>query len=266
MRASGELTSGMRAALAVLAASTFVVLVAWGTLAGPDRVFTGDGPQPATLTTATESCIPLPVRTAADGTVTVEVPPDAADRTYCDPPDTSDQDARRMVEQADAPLWLKILVWTLEALVLLAVLAFIGFLLLQLREAWRRRTPAEDEPDDVAFDTLSAPARLVAAITEDAAGQDDLLRDGDARNAIVAAWSRFEVQGARAGSPRRSWETSSEYTLRILDLVEADAGAVHRLATLYREARFSEHPITEEHRDAALAALAEIRRSLEVRA
>lgn len=266
MRAFGELTGGVRAALAVVAASTFVVLVAWATLVGPDEAFTGPGPRPATLTTPTESCTPLPVRTAPDGSTTVEVPPGAENRNYCDPPDTSLQDAQQIVEQADPPLWLKILVWAFEALVLLGMLAFAVFVLRQLREVWRHRARREDEADDVTFETLSEPARLVAAITEDTTEQDDLLRDGDARNAIVAAWSRFEVQGARAGTPRHSWETSSEYTLRVLDLVDADAGAVQRLATLYREARFSEHPITEEHRDAAVAALADIRRSLAVRA
>jgi hypothetical protein len=41
---------------------------------------------------------------------------------------------------------------------------------------------------------------------------------------------------------------------------------VRRLAELYREARFSEHAITEAHRSEALVALAGIRRSLGVRA
>ena len=98
------------------------------------------------------------------------------------------------------------------------------------------------------FTTLDEPARLVEAITGDAAEQDGLLRDGDPRNAIVAAWLRFEAQGDSVGLGRRSWETSSEYAIRILDLVSADSGAVNRLAGLYREARFSDHPITEVHR------------------
>ena len=35
-----------------------------------------------------------------------------------------------------------------------------------------------------------------------------------------------------------------------------------RLADLYREARFSDHPMTEDHRQAALEALDAIHRSL----
>jgi hypothetical protein len=58
------------------------------------------------------------------------------------------------------------------------------------------------------------------------------------------------------------WETSSEFTLRLLDLVAAEDRAVSRLAGLYREARFSEHPMTEAHRAAALEALAVIHAGL----
>ena len=62
------------------------------------------------------------------------------------------------------------------------------------------------------------------------------------------------------GQPRRDLGDA----LRILDLAEADDGAVRRLAELYREARFSDHEVTEEHRSQALAALTGIRRSLGV--
>ena len=37
-----------------------------------------------------------------------------------------------------------------------------------------------------------------------------------------------------------------------------DAGSVRALAALYREARFSEHQLTESERDRALAALEQI--------
>ena len=135
---------------------------------------------------------------------------------------------------------------------------------LALSQTGRRKR--RERAVEVGFTTLGEPARLAQEIAADAAEQDAVLRDGDARNAIVAAWQRFEVQGAAAGVGRQPWETSSEYALRILDLVSADAGATHRLARLYREARFSDHPITEEHRARALDALAVIRRSLGVRA
>ncbi len=47
---------------------------------------------------------------------------------------------------------------------------------------------------------------------------------------------------------RQPWETSSEFTLRLLDRVSADDAAVSRLEGLYREARFSDHEIDESRR------------------
>ena len=85
MRAFGEWSPGLRAVLAVAATCLFMVLVAWATLLGPDEVFTGPGPVPATTTT-TDTCIPLPVTTGADGSTTVEIPDDVAERNYCEPP------------------------------------------------------------------------------------------------------------------------------------------------------------------------------------
>ena len=82
---SSTTSSGVRAVLAVAATCVFMVLVAWATLIGPDEVFTGTGRVRAPTTTA-ETCIPLPVATAADGSTTVEIPDDFAARNYCEPP------------------------------------------------------------------------------------------------------------------------------------------------------------------------------------
>jgi hypothetical protein len=65
---------------------------------------------------------------------------------------------------------------------------------------------------------------------------------------------------------RQPWETSSEFILRLLDAVSADAAAVTRLELLYREARFSTHQIDEVRREAAVEALDAIHASLGVRA
>ena len=261
MRAFGGASPAVRAVLAVSATSLLMVLVAWATLIGPDAVFTGPGTIERTFTPTERTCIPAPT-TAADGTVE---PPDNPDNLPpCDAPPASDGEMRDPAAQAPPPLWLTVLVWVLVlagAGLFLALL--VAVLLLAVRQArFRRRHAVTSE---VAFTTLGEPERLTREIAADADEQDAVLREGDPRNAIVAAWERFEVQGRSAGVGRARWETSSEYALRILDLVSADAGATHRLASLYREARFSEHPITEERRAEALAALAAIRRSLGVR-
>jgi hypothetical protein len=80
----------------------------------------------------------------------------------------------------------------------------------------------------------------------------------------VACWDRFEEHAERAHVARRPWETSSEFTLRLLDRVSADPVAVARLEGLYREARFSGHEIDEPRRQAAVEALDAIHASLGV--
>ena len=111
---------------------------------------------------------------------------------------------------------------------------------------------------------MLAPAEAVAReMVADAAAQRDLLlATASPGNAVVACWQRFETQAEAAGMARHPWETSSEYTMRVLDLVDADQPAVSRLGALYREARFSEHALTEEHRAQAVAALDAIHRTI----
>ena len=82
----------------------------------------------------------------------------------------------------------------------------------------------------------------------------------------MRCWHRFERQAAAAGLVRQDWETSAEFTLRVLDLVDADSALVARLGALYREARFSDHPLGEAERAEALAALDAIHARLAGRA
>lgn len=264
MRAFGAPPPGARAVLTVAGTSLFMVLVAWATLVGPDEVFTGPGPRPGPGTTSAETCIPLPVVTNADGSTRELIPDDINERDYCEPPGAGVSQYRDFVEQHPPPWWIKVLGWFFLGTLLLVVIVGIGWLVVALARAVLSRN-ADVQRLDVAFTVLDEPGRVAEQVVRDAAEQDGLLRQGDARNAIVAAWHRFEVQGDRAGVPRQASETSSEYALRLLDLAHADVGPVTRLAELYREARFSDHPITEGHRAEALAALDAIRRSLGVR-
>jgi hypothetical protein len=148
-------------------------------------------------------------------------------------------------------------------LALAAWLVYRGLLL--LRELVRDRARPEPRPTEVQFEVLDDPDVLVDEIRSDAAAQLALLHGGSPRNAIVACWDRFEQQAGRVGLTRKPWETSSEFTLRALDFVAADGGAVARLERLYHEARFSEHPIDEDRRTAAVEALETIHASLPTR-
>lgn len=72
--------------------------------------------------------------------------------------------------------------------------------------------------------------------------------EGPPRNAIVAAWVRLERAVESERFPHRPEETPSELVERALAAYQLDGEAIRRLAALYREARFSAHPVTEDHR------------------
>ena len=224
------------AVAAVLAAALLVlVLVTWAASIGPGGVLEGDGLAAQRSTPSTSESTP-------SGSAT---------------PRTDDQQRLRESTPPARP-WVR----TIAFLVELATLCLVLFLLLRfaqwLREAYDARRRREDRPDEVAFDVVEAPAVVRREILHDAEAQRLVLLAGAPGNAIVECWDRFETQAAAAGLARRPWETSSEFTLRVLELVAADDRAVSRLATLYREARFSRHAMTEAHRTEAVAALAVI--------
>ena len=152
---------------------------------------------------------------------------------------------------------------------LLAAVLILAVLLTAIRwlltRDWRRKE-RDPDPDEVAFDPLDAPALLAEKMVSGARSQREALATGSPRNAIVACWHSFEEQAEGAGVRRQRWETSSEFTMRVLDTLSADDAAVLRLAELYRDARHSEHDITEANRRSAIDALDAIHRTLGARA
>jgi hypothetical protein len=114
----------------------------------------------------------------------------------------------------------------------------------------------------VDFDPLDAPSVLAEALVAGAQEQREALQSGSPRNAIVECWHRFEELAESSGVRRMPWETSSEFTIRLLDRVSADDPAVSELADLYRDARYSRHEVSEESRDRATEALDRIHRSM----
>ncbi|ABL80990.1 MULTISPECIES: DUF4129 domain-containing protein [unclassified Nocardioides] len=231
--------STLAVASVVATALLVVVLGAWAASIGPSGVLRGEGPSPAGTPTVTEST------SASAG-------PAAVDTTSA--------------ESRGTPPWVR----AFALLVDLAVV--VGLVLLAARYAVlpavrsvrrRRRARLRRTTESLDFPVLEPPAAVAQEILADAASQRRLLAEGGSpRNAVVECWHRFETQAAAAGLARGAWETSSEYTMRVLDLVDAHQPAVTRLGELYREARFSEHPLTEAHRQEALAALDDIHRTI----
>lgn len=227
--------------LLVVAVTGFVVLVA--TLAastGPSEVFAGAGPDPDRVTTSAPSEFPSPPSTE-------------------DP----ESDVERLLEDRESGslTWLGAVVrGILLGLIVAALVLTAAYYAFHGRR--RRAASTLEEATDTDFETIDAFAVVSSVLVEDAEQQDAALREGSPRNGIVAAWLRFERQAAVAGAPREEWETSTEFTLRLLESVRADRDATSRLAELYRVARFSEHPVTEADREAAAEALRRIRAAL----
>jgi hypothetical protein len=153
--------------------------------------------------------------------------------------------------QADVPD----LRWVLFGLALLSgVMLFVAFIWGLSRVRWRRpprRRVLTPLPE-------VAPDELLEAADD----FSDLILRGSARNAIVACWVRLETAVEQAGLVRDPAETAAEMTRRVLRAYAVDAGSIEALAALYREARFSSHDMSEEHRRHAQRALGEIRRQL----
>jgi hypothetical protein len=130
------------------------------------------------------------------------------------------------------------------------------FALVALTFAWRHRPNLRirrpRRPAAVEFDALDEVADAVSA---DAEAQRTALQRGAPRNAIVECWLRLEATVVDAGVPRFPSDTSAEFTQRALSTVSVDPAAIADLAALYREARFSDHPMDEDSRRAAIAAL-----------
>ncbi|SES12252.1 protein of unknown function [Pedococcus cremeus] len=141
-----------------------------------------------------------------------------------------------------------IIVWGLK-LAIAAIVALVLFMV--IRDLWRRR-PASvpDQATDAApIDTLPE------VLLEGAGARMEELETGTPTNAVVACWVRLEEEVAAAGLTEDRSRTSSEVVARVLGHYDVDADALAELAALYREARFSDHALTEAHRARARDAL-----------
>jgi len=233
--------AGATAAAAVLAVLLLTVLAAWAASIGPSELFRDDGIRPQRdFSTPAASSPPTADESAAE-----PAPPPLADRDWA---------------------WLRVVAVVLE----LGLAALAGYLLFRggrwVSQLWGARRRRDPPPEEVAFDVLEDPRALAAEIVRDADRQRALLGAGSPRNGIVGCWHEFEVSASRAGLARKPWQTAAEFTMAVLDLVDADDQAVARLADRYREARFSEHEVTEAHRAEALAALDRIHAGLRTQA
>jgi Domain of unknown function (DUF4129) len=223
-------------ALTVLAVGVVLLMMMFAARSGPERIFAGPLHDPS---------VPRVTRT-------LSIPPGPRIRHH---------PGKGLIHSS--PLFLAVgWVIGLAALALVLWLLYHGVRRLLRYLAERKPRAKPTPPAYVDFDVLDDPEPLIEEMRQGADEQYELLLGGLPRNAIVACWDRFEEQAERVNASRKAWETSSEFTLRLLEAVSADSHSVSRLEALYREARFSEHEMDESHRQEAIEALRAIHASL----
>lgn len=100
------------------------------------------------------------------------------------------------------------------------------------------------------------------AVTRERDRMREALASSDVRNGIVACWVLLEEAAETAGVAPRPTETPTEFVVRFLHALDVDPRPVARLTDLYREARFSTHPMGEQERARAESALAAVHEEL----
>jgi hypothetical protein len=165
--------------------------------------------------------------------------------------------ATRNPRQQGAEAFSTVILDIVLALALAVIVLLIVAIAMSLVRRWRHRLKVRREGplpdvDDAVLD----------AVSEVTQRQQQQLLEGRPSNAIVACWVDLERAVGAAGVERRPSETSAELTIRMLDALDVDLRALRTLGALYREARFSAHPLTEDDRRSAVDALAALHRSL----
>ncbi|WP_109474425.1 DUF4129 domain-containing protein [Ornithinimicrobium cavernae] len=168
-------------------------------------------------------------------------PPDVAAQTTAAPEEMNEL-------AAPALDWLMIVF----ALIVLAIA--VRFLQWLLNRDWEEA----EEPDD---EELGDDLDLLLAATSESA-RTTALAEGEPRNVVVRCWVALEDAAAASGLTRDPAETAAEFTRRFLGTWEVDEASTRELAELYREARFSRHPVSRATGDRAVAVVGSIHEQL----
>jgi Domain of unknown function (DUF4129) len=219
-------------ALLALAAAGLLVLLVLGGVAAHSGPYATELPPAPTSSAAPAAPTTAPAQSAA--------PPSTAAPTT--PPEPVNPITGRIV------------------LVLVLALAGVGLVLLIRLAVLNRPELRRRPPAPVAG---SAAGSGSTTVLPDAVDQALLtVEQPDAREAVVRAWLLLGDAAAAAGTPARPAETAAEYAVRLAAAHGLPTASVHRLAELYREARFSGHPVGADQRNEARAELTTLRAAL----
>ncbi len=151
-----------------------------------------------------------------------------------------------------------------ELLLVLLTGLFVVFALLAIRalgppvSMWRPRHRRRQVPS---IDSV-LPNPLGAIVQVDVDAAQDSLIGGHSKDAIIRCWMQVLTDITTVGYEPVASETSAEYVERVIGQASLDPTPIAALASLYREARFSRHELTEDHRSQAAEAVSAVAASL----
>ncbi|MFD7063110.1 DUF4129 domain-containing protein [Streptomyces sp. NPDC059906] len=142
-------------------------------------------------------------------------------------------------------------------LALLAAVAVVLVVVAVVRRLRRFGLRVPQRPGPAGTAAQDDDARLLLSAVDSGrralAGTDD-----DARAAVIACYAAMEDALAASGVPRHASDSPADLLTRAAGTGFTPGPAAPRLTALFREARYSSHPMHDSHREAAADALEEI--------
>lgn len=146
-------------------------------------------------------------------------------------------------------------------LLVLALVAAWYLVRLLRRLRWEREQASEAEVSQ------AEPVRVDLDELADELGRtrEHLATTADLHGAVVECWRRLEDLAAASGAARQPWQSTSEYSVDVLQHTPAERSDLVELADTYRAACYSSTPATEADRQRALACIDRLSAALEAR-
>jgi hypothetical protein len=145
-----------------------------------------------------------------------------------------------------------------QLLCLVLVIAVVALLVTLLVRGAVRRVGLDADPVVRPPSGADSHEEVMAALAQGLAELDE----GDPRQAVIACWVRLERAAEDAGVQRKPGDTPTDLVVRLLSGRSVNSAVLNEFANVYREARYSPHPVDNASRDQARAALRLLRDEL----